>query len=404
VVYHVDEPDDVRRALDALVAWRSRTSADDAVHELDYRPGEVFVEWLARHGGYPGHVQPRAVPYYLLLVGPPDRIPFEFQYHADVEYAVGRLDLDSPADYETYARSVIDQEGEEPPARSPTAAVFGTHHPWDARATGLSSTELITPLIEGHDGQPPAVRAGGLEPVGLVAEAATQAALLEILAGSGSRVGRPSLLFTATHGLGALAPSEPERQRSLHGALVCQDWAGPGPIDVDREIVAAAHVTDANVAGLIAFFFACYGAGTPALDEFPGATIAPPGTRAVIAEQPFVAALPKALLGHPNGAALAVVAHIERTFSTSILGPGGTQIDLFEDAISQIAAGRPVGHAMTGFNQRYAILSTNLATELRELGYGKVISPAKLAALWLERHDAQNLVVLGDPAVRLPTR
>jgi hypothetical protein len=345
-------------------------------------------------------VSPDDVPFYIVLVGSPELIPFDFQYLLDVEYAVGRLDFDRTEDYETYARSVVEQETATTPLRSSTAVAFGTNHEWDPRATGLSATELVAPLASGHDGEPAAVTKHGLRAAGIVGAGATRAALLDVLAGANADVERPSLLFTASHGLGGLPVDAADRQRREHGALVCQDWAQPGPVDVDNQTVAGHHVGDANVHGLIAFFFACYGAGTPALDEFPGLG----QERAAIAEQPFVAALPKSLLSHPNGAALAVVAHVERAFPTSISGRGGTQIEMYESALGQIAACRPVGLAMAGFNEKYASLSTSLASELREVAFGKQVPQWRIASLWLERHDAQNFVVLGDPAVRLQPR
>ena len=67
-------------------------------------------DWYARHGLSPGAIDPEIVPYYLLLIGPPDLIPFEFQYLLGVDYAIGRLSFDAPEDYERYARSTVAYE------------------------------------------------------------------------------------------------------------------------------------------------------------------------------------------------------------------------------------------------------------------------------------------------------
>ena len=55
-------------------------------------------------------MKPAKLPYYVMLVGSPEQIPFEFQYLLGVEYAVGRLSFDDATDYARYANSTIAYE------------------------------------------------------------------------------------------------------------------------------------------------------------------------------------------------------------------------------------------------------------------------------------------------------
>ncbi len=59
---------------------------------------------------------------------------------------------------------------------------------------------------------------------------------------------------------------------------------------------------------------------------------------------------------------------------------------------------------MKDFNERYAALSTSMSDILERVGFaGFVVSDAELARLWTQRNDAQNYVVLGDPAAAVRT-
>jgi hypothetical protein len=180
---------------------------------------------------------------------------------------------------------------------------------------------------------------------------------------------------------------------------MCQDWPGFGQIRKDHYLASVDLPDDARVHGLIAFHFACYGAGTPQQDHFfhePGQ--APPD----IADKPFVASLPKRLLAHPQGGALATIGHVERAWGYSIVAPqAGPQIQPFQNTLGRILVGQPVGYATKDFSERYAALSTNLSGLLEEIGFGAQIADDELSRTWIERNDAQNYVVLGDPAVRL---
>jgi hypothetical protein len=150
---------------------------------------------------------------------------------------------------------------------------------------------------------------------------------------------------------------------------------------------------------MITFHVACYGAGTPSHDRFLHIKGQPPPA---IADGAFIAALPKALLTHPKGGALACIGHVERIWGYSIVNAvDDPQIDTFRNAITGILSGEPVGWAMRDFYLRFAVLSTTLSSLLEKIDFGTNVSDEKLAGAWTERNDAEAYVVLGDPAVRL---
>jgi hypothetical protein len=404
IVFHPDTSPDVHAALAPLIAHRS-THVSDAklVKELDYQKDEQTRDWYRRHQIAPGAIDPERVPYYLLLVGGPELIPFEFQYLLGVDYAVGRLAFDTAAEYDRYVRSLIAYEsaGALPTARN--IAYWGTCHPADP-ATNLSATQLIDPLANG-------LADGGLlkTPIHadpkvkyqrklMAADGATKANLLDQL----HQAKPPAMLFTASHGM--QLRSGQAAQATTQGALLCQDWTGFGSVKPAHILAASDVPDDANVNGMIAIIFACFGAGTPDADQFL-MDLSQAGSAPTLAPKPFMSALPRRLLTHLNGSALAVIGHIDRAWAYSIQAPktAGPQILAFRNALGFTMTGSPVGYALSGqFSSRFAALSAALLRATSPTAPAAMRLPDRdLVTAWIQRNDAQNNVLLGDPAVRI---
>ncbi len=372
-----------------------------------YRPGDTARAFLGRDPrlvevANPANPPETGVPYYLLLIGGPDVIPFEFQYQLDVQYAVGRLDFGSNLEaYANYARNVVAAETEGF-THSQRALFFGVNNP-DDEATELSTHYLVNPLHKRLTGL---TRGSDWQLLNIAPEFATKANLSRIL----TLTPPPAVLFTASHGV-ELGPDH-DAQQTLQGALLCQDWEGtPGPL-APTCYFSAGDVTPAyDLRGMIAFLFACYSAGTPRRDEFGQRSFRNEGR--VIAPEPFVAALPRAMLALKDRGALAVVGHVERAWNMSFMAelesrPEGMKVrrrehvDVFACAFERLLNGYPVGAAMDFFNVRYAAVATELASLYHRVADAPLRADIyRLAELWTTTYDARGYIVLGDPAVRL---
>lgn len=196
-------------------------------------------------------------------------------------------------------------------------------------------------------------------------------------------------------------------QKTTQGALVCGDWPGEGPAKSSHYFAARDLPEKAHLKGRIFILFGCHTAGTPRLDSFEQE---PAEERRVLTDNPFVAPLPQAMLSHPEGGALAVIAHVERAFPGHIFPTGKLgksfhdfQIDTFEDTISGLLNGATIGLAMEAFGQRQADIATRLVANHLQPGDND-LKTVGITHLWLAYNDARSYIVLGDPAVRLEMR
>lgn len=388
-----ERTDEILEALQPLLELRQGQAGERYrvfAGDDGYKKGEFKRRFLARHGMGNGPVDPDKVPYYLLLVGSPDEMPFQFQHQLDVQYAPGRLHFDTLDEYAAYAENVVAAESGRR-QRSKNAVFFGVRNGGGDKATQLSSRNLVQPLAE----KLAADKADWAISTRL-ADECKKADLAAVLADPE----KPAFLFTASHGIGF--PNGDPRQLPHQGALLCQDWPGPlrwidQPIPPEHYFAADDLEGVDTLGGLIAFHFACYGAGTPQMDAF----FHRDGVREQIAPHPFVARLPQQMLSQPGGGALAVIGHVERAWGSSFLTAGaGAQIETFRSTLKRLLDGHPVGYAMDYFGSRYATISTGL-TELLEIAEFGEVSPGDLASLWTANNDARAYTILGDPAVRL---
>ncbi len=398
----------LKAALHPLLALRKQQAGayyNEFCGEKGYRSNDTPGSWLPRHGMSPvEQADPSKVPYYLLLVGSPEEIPFTFQCDLDVIYAVGRLYFeqgegetfeDTLAHYACYAQSVANAENREGFLHR-KAAFFGVANDYDEH-TSRSSRLLVAPLATELQ-----QKYQNWETIQYLKEQATKDTLSRLINGATP----PALLFTASHGVETHLTTF--QAQCLQGALLCQDW--PGPVwsikrqGLKESFYFSAHdvIDNANVSGMITFHFACYGAGTTRFKQLHYTN----STHQRQMTKDFISYLPQRLLSHPKGGALAVIGNINQVLGYSFTWPGiGKQISAIRDTLGRLMAGKRVGWAIECLNQRHAASSTAWSSKQTEIEHHLILNEKlqkELAELWTAYADARNYFLLGDPAVKLP--
>lgn len=408
ILFASDADPAIKAQLQPLIDLRHAQVADDTLFKIfegddsGVRPGQTADNWAQYRGvSLTASVDPTAgVPYYILIVGQPDRIPFDFQNLLKMQWAVGRLAFDNIEDYGRYAQAVVQYED---PAFHPfqrrNAAVWITHNDGDL-ATGMLSDALVPNFLDKQ--HPLGCGAAKFTLDAFTAttpKQATKQHFIDILRGNVPG-GPPAVFFTGSHGA-EYSLTDPALQRRMQGSLFTQEWTQGTLASPDNLMSAEDIPADARLQGTMSFLFACYSGGCPAENNY---YFGPNGAQLPLAPVPLIAALPQALLSHGT---LAVIAHIDMAFPYAFQDVTGTpQVQAVRDPLTYLMLGRRAGYAADCLSDRWSHLCAQLLEDeaippSTDPNAPQPLSDAARTALTIARNDARNYIVLGDPAARL---
>jgi hypothetical protein len=394
VLFASDLPDGVKEQLQPLLESRQAKCQRDPnptfYREFTVDPGTTADSFAAAHKiDYTAPVSPRlGVPYYLLIVGSPESVSFEFQALLKMSFAVGRLYFDDVADYGRYAAAVVAYESAATTSQRKNAALWITGIPGDPMTQQLSAALTADFLDEDN----PLGNGDFKLDASIGVGKATWAQMTEILRGNLPH-GRPSVIFAGTHGL-QCDPKNAARMAAMQGALITQDYNPATPTNPaqDAWLFGGGSVpADAQVDGTMVFLFACYGGGSP-----QGATYAVNGQPATVAAN-MIARLPQVLLSRGT---LAVVAHVDMAFPYSFRDSYGNPLpQVLRDPLQYLMAGQNAGWAMESLTDQWP----KLQAQIDAPGNASLATSdaARYSHLVTAKTNARNYILLGDPAVRL---
>ncbi|WP_165065745.1 hypothetical protein, partial [Paludisphaera rhizosphaerae] len=330
----------------------------------------------------------REIPYYLLICGTPEQIPWEFQYILNATHAVGRLDLDEEGLSRYVDALIAGWAGSEakPSADRARALVWAVDHSV-TDITHLMREAIARPLYEKYSSD------ADMKADLLAGADAGGGALIQKLAEV-----RPGLVVTTSHG--RTAPTAEDKQQEMRDTL---------GIPVDRDLRAldlAKLLARWDPYGSIWYAHACCSAGGDGLDRFDGVIADGSSAKAVLKAVarlgPVSAPLPRKLLGGERPAR-AFVGHVEPTFDWTLQHPLTRQQltgELVRALYDNLYLHQPIGHALKAWFRPLGGLRETYEFEKSRL---LDLPTARGALLYasLAAKDVESTVILGDPTATL---
>lgn len=387
--------DDLVAAKDAPEPIQTLVAARGPAPVLRWRPDEpdVLLRYYSGYanperipiGGTPRGIADGAIPSFLMLWGSLDQLPWRLQYSLNLDPRIfaGRLPTMRDDALDSYVTALLGVWDSPKPSHA-QALVWATDH----GATDISRLMRLViaePVLARYKNDPDitAQWRGGSD--------ATIAQLVATLAAQS-----PDVVISTSHGYTGPVGA-PVRERL--GWLVDAAYE-----PADPSTLLAAWQPD----GAIWYAHACCGAGSDSPSAFAGLFQKDSSLDRMLTEVAdlgsLIAPLPTALLSAPRPLR-AFIGHVEPTYDWTIrdqVSQHALTADLVTALYDHLMLGRPVGWAMKAYHLRSGAEAAALDDARSEVLTGKAEPDAALAPR-LRFLDRRSLVVLGDPAVTLPS-
>jgi hypothetical protein len=333
------------------------------------------------------------LPYYLLLAGSPERLPWEVQFELNHTSYVGRLDLDEEG-LGRYVEAALSDWADS--RADPTSPLV-----WAGQHEAGDITWLMRQTVAEQVYRRWATDAQIGDRAGRLVQAkATNGGLADALAEAHSGV-----VVTTSHGMTGPLNDQQKMRRNL-GLLVDSEHALLDP---------KALLRNWQPDGVVWYALACCSAGGSGRNQFTD--LVDNNSRAyqvldkVAALGPVSAQLPRALLGAARPAR-AFIGHVEPTFNWTLRRMDTGQITtdalvqaLYNEFFQQEAP--PVGFAFARWFQEASRLRAIWQAARSNIARGRESWRSRALRASLSGIDRQCTVILGDPAVApaaLPAR
>lgn len=355
-----------------------------------YDPIDGSCKKLDVVGTEPGIGEDR-IPAYLLIVGPPTSIPWEFQYTLNLSRCVGRLDL--PEDGLKNYVNALKTDWADAKCRRDQPVVWATDL-GGTDITNLMRLAIADPLAHAL-GDDPEVKATGRVTY-LKQAAATWDGLIGAL-----NCRCPALVVTTSHGQTAPLGHPAEMARDL-GIPV-----DAGGQTLPPEELARKWAPD----GAIWYAHACCSAGSDATNHYKGLFVAGTDNDRLLQEladlKGLVSPLPARLLGHEKPLR-AFIGHVHPTTDWVIRQPetrqaisGAIVKSIYENLYDEkpMPVSMALGPCYAQIGAWYDELQAALDNVDRGIPLASLVGlRAKFCAF-----DRRSMVILGDPTACLPS-
>ncbi|MBZ8140523.1 hypothetical protein CLD22_11510 [Rubrivivax gelatinosus] len=395
---------------DERLAPAARARADDAPAAIrrlwQSRPGAPVLRWNAGDGNEVllryderGGVRrcslvsdygigPDCIPRFLLIAASPAKLPWSFQYAANLRRYVARLDGPEDALGRYVDALLAGWAGSARDVRAPLV--------WSVDA-GDDITWLMDQAISRRLFAAYAEDGDFTRRSGLFGDEATAARLVAELAAR-----QPAVVVTTCHGMTG----------PLHDAALTREHLGV-PVDPRRELLDLDALEAAwQPDGAVWYSHACCAAGSDTRSQYAGLFDAGGEVMRTLdgvaaACGACIAPLPLRLLGHARPLA-AFIGHVEPTFNWTLRDPRTGQPlahsvrQALYDGLFANGGGRPVGWALARVFDDAATLFALWAQAVRDFNKGLPGAIASALVNQVTALDRQHTVLLGCPTATLP--